>query len=410
MNNFYNKKDKYIDNDFEIEGDDFLNSSMRDMDARTKSNKKKKKINQDYDDGIQFVDLASLDREALFKSNIRTPENSEYMSTVLRGFIFIFMLLISLFAIFLIFKTPYYSYYNQDEPIILGENKNIINSDPFSITSSTSKTTDQLKEEILEPEEQSNVKLPTAVISKPKTKISDEDEMLRRDFENSKTATNKQDTELTKLLKNSENVAVVEKSSKNPIQNKPIENKMVTNDTPDDVPAEENSSTNFKYPAMGDKKMVTDSSQVFAKENGNTELSSKPVVTPKPKVPAKVEPQIAKQEKIQENKPNNVAEQNVWLVNIYSTSKKDEIHERLLRLKNQYKSALMGTTFYLVENKTEKGTNYRISVTENQSGIAYPSFTNAVEAKSFCTTLKSQGLDCFVSSVYKSSLPRYIIK
>lgn len=414
MNNFYNKKEKHADNDFEMEGDDFLNSSMKDMDDRTKSTKKKK-INQDYDEGIQFVDLASLDREAIFKHSIRSPENSEYMSTVLRGFIFIFMLLISLFAVFLIFKTPYYSYYNQEEPIIIGENKSIMVSDPFAIAPEYSKNQAELEAEIIEPE-QSNVKLPTAVISKPKPKVSDEDEMLRREFENSRSAKNKKDTELTKLLKESETATVVEKPSKKPLalQNKSIDNKIALNDMPEDLPAEESvkspsvefskpnkKSGSFKYPAMDDKKMVADNSKVLSSGTEEAELNK----SSKPKNSA---PELEKS--IDNSKTNNVAQQNVWLVNIYSTAKKDDISNRLLLLKNQYRSALAGTTFYLVESTTEKGTNYRISLSENQSGIAYPSFANNTEAKSFCAKLKDKGLDCFVSSVYKSALPKHIIK
>lgn len=417
MNNFYNKKGNHVDNDFEVESEDFLNSSMRDMNARTKSGKKKK-INHDYEEGIQFVDLASLDQDTLFKSSNRSPENAEYMSTVLRGFIFIFMLLISLFAIFLIFKTPYYSYYNQDTPIVLDENKNMMEANPFAQNPQTQQS---LEEEIIEPEE-NNVKLPTAIISKPK--ISDEDEMLRREFENSRSAKNKQDTELTKLLKNSDTVVVKEKTIETPpiIESKKIENKVVDN-LPQDHPAQEiskvgteknnkKSSGVFKYPAMGDKKMVTDNAQILAQnDTTNTEKSKLESIAKSPvkKEEAKpVQPNISKE--TQGNKPNNIAEQSVWLVNIYSTQNKNDIHERLIRLKNQYKNALAGTTFYLVDYNTAKGITYRISVTENHSGISHPSFATNTEAKSFCDNLKSQGLDCFISSVNKSSLPRYIIK
>ncbi len=353
MNNFYNRKDRNTADDFEKDTEDFLNSSMKDMNSRNQSTKKNNNSQKNRNH------FSSFDSDILFNPKSKTPEYKEYMSTIFRGFIFIFMLLISLFSIFLIFKTPYYNYYAHNDPIILDKNNDVIFNDSFA------KTTEKLKEEILEPKN-SKVKLPTAVASKPAKIVADEDEMLRREFENAKPLKNQKDTEITTLLKKSE--TILEKDY------------AVNNKNKDSLPKDLPANDSFKYPNVDNKTKTT---QLI--DSSITDKNSS-------------------------NKANKISEQRVWLVNIYSTIKKDDMPERMLRLKNQHKAALAGTTFYFVENQTDIGVTHRISVTKNQSGISYPSFANFVEAKSFCDSLKSQGLDCFVSAVNKSLLPKYIIK
>ncbi|MDR2008209.1 MAG: hypothetical protein LBQ34_04480 [Alphaproteobacteria bacterium] len=332
-----NKKEDYLDDEFEIEREDFLNPAMKDMDSRNNVSKlkKPKKTN-----GEQFISLSS---KPSLRRKMGSLESNEAVSMIVRGFVFIFMFLISLFGIFLIFKTPYYSMYSQKEPIILKENAALANN-PFA------KSPQELQNSIVmaEPE---NTKVPTGVLSKKE--VVDEDAMLQREFENSRNQ-NKQDTALTQLLKND----VVESNN----------NEVV------DTPA----------PASTPKPPVVKSSPA-----------------PQNPAPTPITPKVA--------------EQTTWLVTIYSTPRQDEMGERLLRLKNTYKNALSGATFYFVENKptgVDAGspTNYRISVAKTTAGIAYPSFNSNAEAKSFCANLKSQGLDCFVSTLPKSVLPGAIIK
>ncbi|MDR0484178.1 MAG: hypothetical protein LBH40_02735 [Alphaproteobacteria bacterium] len=368
MNNFFNKKEDYIEDDFDSNGEDFLNPSMKDMNDRNQQPKAKK--NKNKAEGAQFIGLTSLDDNRLFKKPNRNVESSEAIAMIIRGFVFIFMFLISLFGIFLIFKTPYYNMYSQKEPIILDENKNLGAANPFS-----NKSPEDLRSQIINEDEEST-KVPTGVVSQNKP-VVDEDEMLRREFENSKATTNKQDTDLTKLLK--DNVeADTPQQENNVSQNESVKQM-----------SEENVSQSTISPVIQDvapaKPNVASSQNPSSavSQRGNTTQSATPAT----------------------------AEQTTWLVTIYSTPRRDEMPERLLRLKDRYKNALNGVTFYFVENQTNNGgMNYRISVAKTLQGIANPSFNSNKEAKSFCDSLKSQGLDCFVSTVNKSSLPGALIR
>ncbi|MCL2567220.1 MAG: hypothetical protein FWE18_03905 [Alphaproteobacteria bacterium] len=365
MNNFFNKKEDYTEDEFIGDREDFLNPSMKDMDSRNHpaAPRKSKKIPE----GGQFIDLTSLGGRASLMRGTKNLESREAVSMIIRGFVFIFMFLISLFAIFLIFKTPYYSMYSQKEPIILNENQAIANNNPFAASK------EELQNRIVALDED-NTKIPMGVVSKNTPR--DEDEMLQREFEKSQKPSNKKDTDLTKLLKN--NVAAGESKAANNSSSSDLQSNS------QETAASNNDTLQNRASGSGTTESLASNNNVNSPQNSaNTQQSITPAI----------------------------AEQTVWLVTIYSTPRQDEMPERLLRLRNAHKSALAGATFYFVENSNGGANiNYRISVAKTTSGIAYPSFNNSAEAKSFCNNLKAQGLDCFVSTFSKSSLPQAIIK
>lgn len=337
------------------------------------------------------------------ESASKENETKEYIQTVLKGFVWIFMFVVSFVAIFLIFKTPYYQYYKAKVPIKLDSNGNVVDSgndititdnksydpsekftkntnndmlenfsdDPNSSFNSSSLAnsgnntdeSDNNKPPVVHSKEIKDVDSSKNEVAKPKKTMAENnttsrEETLKRELAgNNKNHLN--DSDLTSLLKN----------------NKTLSDRQLAGATTKPTPESYNTTS-----VAGNNPVLSSSANVKS-ESGNVKLTN-----------------------------STASNKSVWLVNIYSSTNKSTLKRSYNNLKNKY-SALQNTSAYFTEFFHNQGKTYRISVAKNTTGHNSNSYFNTKhDASQFCNTLKGQGLDCFVSMVFLPSLSKYAVK
>ncbi|UQY80303.1 Sporulation related domain conataining protein [Candidatus Hepatincola sp. Av] len=340
------------------------------------------------------------------ESASKENETKEYIQTVLKGFVWIFMFVVSFVAIFLIFKTPYYQYYKNKAPIKLNSNGDVVeNGNDITITDNKSYNPSEdftndtnndmlenfsddpnsslngnLKENSVANSQSENSASPTVVPSKV-VKNEDSSPNLKLNSKNVKNTI----TENNKVSREETLKRELASNNKNHLNDSDLTNLLKNNRTLSDKQLAR--ATTRPTPEVDSTNSANNVSSIAS---SNSNATQAPISVNSAKVTA--------------------SNKSVWLVNIYSSTNKSTLKRSYNNLKNKY-SALQNTSAYFTEFFHNKGKTYRISVAKNTAGHSGNSYFNTkYDASKFCATLKGQGLDCFVSMVFLPSLSKYAVK
>ncbi len=358
MANFYFNEDKKAGR----ANSDPLNASTKDTNFISKMTRK----NMSSRDDMEKIDLDSIEKDTFF-SGVEKKESSEYFSSVMKGFVFIFMLLVSLLAIFLIFKTPYYDFYAQKDPYVLESPAGSEVVNPFAKNPNDN-----------------SLAQPTIPIIEEGGILSSKDNQLDSELS---AVESESKSDITKLVKNNKIAELTKPEVKKPaITKKPEVN-------------------------VKNTKVVVKSTLAEIKNN-KIESNEQVVQEENPSV---LDFGYATGKGTQKDSTTNTLQSGqttdmVWLVSLYSTKDKNELQNRLDRLKSSRPLIFKDAVIYFTEGSVDGVSNYRIAVAKNNSGVAYPSFTSQKEARDYCSSIKLQKLDCFSISVAKGNLVNYLVK
>ena len=312
-----------------------------------------------------MIPLSSLTIEdSLIGQMFQSKERKAYVGSIVSGFIWIFMFVISLLSIFLIFKTPYFSYYEQTSPYMVGEEGQIrkmgdskdIPNIVIDMNGNNIKDDESNKMLISRPNEDERT-IPAfeqsveqkAEEDKPKVIIPQNDKIVENKIDDSPKKTikptdesryqNKVDTEITKILKNS--------SQSNAMAKQTIEK-----------------------PKKAIETETTVEKKLLAKQGSNSIASGKDA---------------------------SKYSQRVWLVTLYSSSNKNNFNNIWSQLKARNGDVLDNVEVYLIESTIDNKTIYRISVARKMFSDSYGNFATQNDAKDYCKYLKNKRIDCFVT-------------
>lgn len=370
---------------------------------------------ENYDDfEEEFVEAASgktINGKSLFARITDNNESNEYFKVVMRGFIWIFMLIVSLLALFLIFKTPYFTYYENKTPVVVPSQDKIKEEEYIDSNSVLKNNTTNNKESITQEFIEENGDLKSSETDKDNSS-SQQLEVKSKNIaspDNQNTAVapdtleNKKDSVLTTMLKQNMSEETVNNDAisnpditEKPEVAAPRTNKQFSNGVNNNV--KERRKTSDYVPLNEEDIKVTPSEPVTQKQalgnlvlekpnDSTTEVNNKSVNSSTNNVTKTVlntKPVFSKG----------------WLVNIYSGYNKNDIYGKIKQLKKE-NNVLAGpdNVFYVVENKIKGGILYRISVAKNISSTEKPAFKDAQSARNYCNSLKSSNVDCFISEV-----------
>lgn len=333
------------------------------------------------------------------ESASKENETKEYIQTVLKGFVWIFMFIVSFVAIFLIFKTPYYQYYKARTPIKLDSNGDVVdNSNDVTITDNkgydpSEKFTKNTNNDMLENfSEESNSSLNDSALDNTNKNYSNKVPIVHsKEIKDSDS--NKHERVKTKNTIAENNTISREETLKRELASN---NKNHLNDS---------DLTNL----LKNNKTLSDRQLARATTRSNPEIASVNSTNNTASLTSS-NSTMAMAPTSSESTGGATSNKSVWLVNIYSSTNKSTLKRSYNNLKNKY-SALQNTSAYFTEFFHNQGKTYRISVAKNTAGHSGNSYFNTKhDASQFCATLKGQGLDCFVSMVFLPSLSKYAVK
>ncbi|MFL1780997.1 hypothetical protein ABSA28_00713 [Candidatus Hepatincolaceae symbiont of Richtersius coronifer] len=363
--------------------------------------KNKRKLN--YDDfnspeDDRKVDLNSLETKNPIASKIgQTKESKEYFKIASAGFVWIFMFIVSFLSLFLIFKTPYYSYYNQNSPIVVGSD-GLLKETPITVDQG------DIIENPLTTQNYSRESL-ADLIEKPEPSANN----LNSLSNNSLTTTNRPRESIPARGKSASSMSTNQSEDQiatSSAAKKPREAKQTANSKPSSAKA-------IKYPQ---NKVDTEITKILKADTTKANVVPKKSGTQAktPSLPAtEARPKVLEQLKKNPFKPIAASDKGntlIWLVNIYSSKSKEPLPEKLGQIKNQYKGAFADTTFYFTEYIVEGIRTFRISLAKNRINEPYSYFPTKEEAKAFCDGLKNAKIDCFLSTVLYSNLETYKVQ
>jgi hypothetical protein len=329
-----------------------------------------------YDDSYnEDINSLMVEKVGLLARLMPNQSSKQYMVLAFSGFIWICMCAVSFIAIFVIFKTPYYKYYNQSAPVIIPEgNVTAMDDEEYLLqqrkNSNNAQPALQIPEDFIE--QNTGVNTQNNQRSLPKNnKLAvqvpiPEQKPVERSYQN------KEDTDITKLLK------------QEPVKEEP----KVAVTTPAQPPASQ-----AKKDLPKPKVTPPSSTQKDVNVNLNTAKANKQEEAPVSAVPqdkkAGTSPYLALN-----NKPV------VWVVNVYSTRNKEVLPEKLQQIKGS--SSIFATaSAYFTEFMSDGRKNYRISFAKDGG------FATQADASNFCAELRKSKIDCFVSSIDGGLLQTY---
>ncbi len=341
MNNYYrNNKDDYDNNNYN-NTEDYINLQSK--------------------DNIRLEDEpnSNMNIFAQFTDNM---ENREYLTIVSKGFVWIFMFVVSFFTLFLIFKTPYYLYYDQTKPLKIQQSINSIN-DLIDTSSSYNKNiSNQFAKENLK---------------KPIQNLPNKDVSSNKD-KNFSLETNKSDQNI---------------NSSKPTQSvKKNDNKISSSDSDITSLLKKNTITSNKLNLSSQEK---------------TYIKSSPYVNNSNSISSSMTANTNKKQSLSEDIKTNEPIGKVWVVNIFSSSKKELLYNKLAQLKFVYSGILNDNlSYYFTTNLVNNAYSYRIALGNKDNGY----FSTSLAAKNFCLILKKSDLDCFISEISYKDLSASITK
>ena len=313
-----------------------------------------------------MVPLSSLTIEdSILGQLFQSKERKAYVGVIVSGFIWIFMFLISLLSIFLIFKTPYFSYYEQTSPYIVGEQGQISNMQDKEI---------------------------------PKIIIDSNGNQIKEDDDSKMLISRPNDNEISipafeKSIESDENNDDNTPQVIAPPVEQIIENKLPDADKKPSINNNENRYQN---------KVDTEITKILKSEQ--QEKVAIGTNTAKPK--KELETNTAVEKNLLTKKGTNIIantqdtskySQKVWLVTLYSSNNKNNFKGIWSQLKASHGTILDNVEVYLIENIVDNKTTYRISVARKMFSDSYGNFATQSDAKDYCKYLQSKRIDCFVT-------------
>jgi hypothetical protein len=315
-----------------------------------KNNKKTDFFQEGDEDGYELNGDEIFNAETLGKSIPKSDKEEVYKQTIVSGIMWFIMFAVSLVVLFYIFNTPYYLYYNNKEPITLEANKPIF--DNKSVFNNDNKLS--FNQEIQQPLD---------------------DNVLNNAEENNLD----ENLDLNPLDPNVDEPNNANQINTDKNNNSEINDKKTTDSNP-----------NLSLQNKKDKESSNSIQSLLKNENLNVkkDLEAKSLKEKEPKQPEKI------------NKSNNTSDL-VWLVNIFSTDKKETLDAQLKQLINTYPVLADGYTFYFTEFKDIQGNvKYRISIAKTSLKF----YEEGSDASKLCDMLKQSQISCFIGTVSKKSI------
>ena len=314
-----------------------------------------------------MVPLSSLTVEdSLLGQMFQSKERKAYVGSIVSGFMWIFMFFVSLLSIFLIFKTPYFSYYEQTTPYIVGEEGQIRNMGE-------------------------NKEIPNIIIDMNGNNIKDDESnqmLISRPNENDRDIPAFEKPIEQKDEEDKPKVIV-------PLRDKIVENKI--DDSPKRAITQEEDSRYQNKVDTEITKILKNSSQ--ANSSVKKAIETDTVVEKKLLVNQGAN-------SVSRSKETSKYSQQVWLVTLYSSSNKNNFNTIWSQLKERNGGVLDNVEVYLIENNVDNKTTYRISIARKMFSDSYGNFATQNEAKDYCKYLKNKRIDCFVTAVDYTTLSK----
>lgn len=317
------------------------------------NNFKDEDVDFNGDDNTDFL----FNDESIVPEYFKSDKDSKYTKTLLAGLVWLCMFGISFSSLFFIFQTPYYLYYNEQEPIILEENKLIID------TRNVFNNDNQLS--------------------------------FNREIQNNTKSNERTNNDKTKG--NTTNNAI--NNNLNMLEDSQID----LNPLDPNIP---NSNNPFN---ASPKAIQRDTAKNYDKSNESIQKNQTNDASKQASLKSLIKTeQDAKKEKQPLSTPSsdtlfaqNVNSDIVWLVNIYSTNNKNGLDVKLRQLREDYPILNQGYIFYFTEYVTiQNEVKYRISLAKTSSKY----YTDSTEASKLCEVLKQNKIDCFIGTVSKNTI------
>lgn len=318
-----------------------------------KNNKKANFLEDDEESNYDLSGDEIFNAETLGRSIPKSDKEEKYKQTMVSGMAWLMMFVISLISLFYIFSTPYYLYYSEKDPIILEANKPIFdNKSVFNNDNQLS-----FNQEIQQPLD-NNID------------INEQQNNLDENLD------------LNPLDPNVEDIGNDNKKDMGNKSNNQINEKRTTD-----------SNANLSINNKTDKESANSIQSLLKNEtlNAKKALESKALEEKKVKQPENTtKPQ----------KPQKTSDL-VWLVNIFSTDKKETLGAKLKQLVNTYPVLEDGYTFYFTEYRDTQGAiKYRISIAKTTARF----YEEGADASKLCDMLKQSQISCFIGTVSKSTI------